>query len=116
VVGHRDVVTGFIWHKTVPDCVIACSKDGTLRCHNLKVPIVPSELLLPFALLICFVEHYYRKRIGHTNTSARWACRGTCAMSWPISTTLSIGITQPQSMAIPFLVDCQATPAVADSR
>ncbi|ELR18207.1 WD domain, Gbeta repeat-containing protein [Acanthamoeba castellanii str. Neff] len=36
VVGHRDVVTGFIWHKTVPDCIIACSKDGTLRCHNLK--------------------------------------------------------------------------------
>jgi len=41
-------VTGFIWHKSLSDCVIACSKDGTLRCHSLKAhPPIQSALYLP---------------------------------------------------------------------
>lgn len=34
--GHNDVVTGLLWHHGLDAFIWTCSKDGLLRCHDVR--------------------------------------------------------------------------------
>jgi WD40 repeat protein len=43
ILGHTDVVTGLLWHRAVDTFLWTCSKDGWLRCHDVRKAFRPIE-------------------------------------------------------------------------
>jgi hypothetical protein len=43
ILGHTDVVTGLLWHRAQDTFLWTCSKDGWLRCHDVRKAFRPIE-------------------------------------------------------------------------
>jgi len=104
--GHRDVVTGFIWHKSLSDCVIACSKDGTLRCHSLKEAYRPYQHIRTVGLswnvrneLANFYDH-----VDRDNPTAEYAgsSSATAAATKLNTSIFSRGVPHPSKEKKPY--------------
>jgi hypothetical protein len=43
ILGHTDVITGLLWHRALDTFLWTCSKDGWLRCHDVRKAFRPIE-------------------------------------------------------------------------